>query len=99
VYASDTCQITFDNIEMAPEQLLGKPGNGYIIALHGLGASRIGVAAQAVGVAAAALAEASSYARERESFGRKLLQHQAIGFRLAYMATAVVSGRARVSDL
>jgi butyryl-CoA dehydrogenase len=93
VRASDTCQIAFDDIEVAPEQLLGKLGEGYSIALHGLGASRIGVAAQAVGVAAAALAEASSYARERESFGRKLLDHQGIGFRLADMATETQAAR------
>lgn len=91
--ASDTCQIAFDDIELAPEQMLGSPGDGYRIALHGLGASRIGVAAQAVGVAAAALAEASSYARERVSFGRSLVDHQAVGFRLADMATEIQAAR------
>jgi butyryl-CoA dehydrogenase len=91
--ASDTCQIAFDDVEIAPEQMLGKPGDGYRIALHGLGASRIGVAAQAVGVATAAFAEASKYARERVSFGRELVEHQAIGFRLADMATETQAAR------
>jgi butyryl-CoA dehydrogenase len=93
VRASDTCQIAFDDIEIEPEQLLGQAGDGYRIALHGLGASRIGVAAQAVGVAAAALAEASNYARERVSFGHPLVEHQAVGFRLADMATETQAAR------
>ncbi|HEU5068697.1 MAG TPA: acyl-CoA dehydrogenase family protein [Sphingomicrobium sp.] len=91
--ASDTCQIAFDDVELAPEQMLGALGDGYRIALHGLAASRIGVAAQAVGVAAAALAEASGYARQRASFGRHLVEHQAIGFRLADMATQTQAAR------
>lgn len=91
--ASDTCQIAFDDIEVAPEQMVGKPGDGYRIALFGLGASRIGIAAQATGVAAAALDDASAYARERETFGRKLLEHQGIGFSLADMAVQTQTAR------
>lgn len=91
--ASDTCQIAFDDIELRPEQMLGQPGQGYRIALHGLSASRIGVAAQATGVATAALAAASLHAGERESFGHKLVEHQGIGFRLADMATEVQASR------
>jgi len=91
--ASDTCQIAFDDIELAPGQMLGQAGQGYRIALHGLGASRIGVAAQATGVAAAALAAASLHASERESCGRMLVEHQGVGFRLADMATEVQAAR------
>lgn len=91
--ASDTCQLAFDDIEVQETQMLGKPGQGYRIALHGLGASRIGVAAQATGVADAALTAASSYASERESFEHKLVEHQGIGFRLADMATQVQAAR------
>lgn len=91
--ASDTCQLAFDELEVDSSQMLGKPGDGYRIALHGLGASRIGIAAQSTGVAAAALDDASSYARERESFGRPLVDHQAIGFKLADMATEVQAAR------
>jgi alkylation response protein AidB-like acyl-CoA dehydrogenase len=91
--ASDTCQLAFDDIEISGTQMLGKPGQGYRIALHGLGASRIGVAAQATGVADAALTVASRYASERESFGKMLFEHQGIGFRLADMATQVQAAR------
>lgn len=91
--ASDTCQISLDDVEVSQSQMLGKPGQGYRIALHGLGASRIGVAAQATGVADAALTAAARYAGERESFGRKLVEHQSIGFRLADMATQVQAAR------
>ena len=91
--ASDTCQIAFDDIELTADQMIGRTGEGYRIALHGLGASRIGVAAQAVGVATAAFEEASRYARERQTFGRRLIEHQAIGFRLADMATEIQAAR------
>lgn len=91
--ASDTCQLAFDDIEVSEAQMLGRPGQGYRIALHGLGASRIGVAAQATGVADAALTAASRYAIERESFGQKIIDYQGVGFRLADMATQVQAAR------
>lgn len=91
--ASDTCQIAFDDLEVDAGQMLGNPGDGYRIALHGLGASRIGIAAQATGVAAAALDDASAYARERRTFGKNLLEHQGIGFKLADMAIEVQAAR------
>lgn len=91
--ASDTCQIAFDDLEVGADQMLGRPGDGYRIALHGLGASRIGIAAQATGVAAAALDDASAYARERRTFGKNLLEHQGIGFKLADMAIEVQAAR------
>lgn len=87
VRASDTCQIVFDDMEVPADCMLGAPGQGYKIALHGLAASRIGVAAQAVGVARAALELAAPYARDRQSFDRPLIEHQGVGFRLADMAT------------
>jgi butyryl-CoA dehydrogenase len=91
--ASDTCQIALDEVEVAAEQMLGAPGEGYRIALHGLSASRIGVAAQAVGVAHTAFSAASAYAREREAFDKKLIDHQAIAFKLADMATETKAAR------
>lgn len=87
VRASDTCQIVFDDVDVPADNLLGAPGEGYKIALHGLAASRIGVAAQGVGVARAACELAVSYARDRVSFDRPLIEHQGVGFRLADMAT------------
>ena len=91
--ASDTCQLVFDEMELDRDQLVGTPGDGYRIALQGLGASRIGVAAQAVGVATAAFEAASAYAKEREAFGRTLVDHQGIGFRLANMAMDIAAAR------
>ena len=98
VRASDTCQIALDEVEVSAEQLIGATGDGYRIALHGLGASRIGVAAQAVGVAQAAFALASGYAREREAFDQKLVEHQAIAFKLADMAIAIKAARLLTLD-
>lgn len=91
--ASDTCQMVFDEMEVYPEQIVGKLGGGYQVALHGLAASRIGVAAQAVGVATAAFEAASAYAKEREAFDRKLIDHQGVGFRLANMAMEIAAAR------
>jgi butyryl-CoA dehydrogenase len=93
VRASDTCQIALDDVEVAVDKMLGAPGTGYRIALHGLSASRIGVAAQAVGVAQAAFASACSYAREREAFDKKLVEHQGVAFKLADMATEIKAAR------
>jgi butyryl-CoA dehydrogenase len=98
VRASDTCQIALDEVEVSAEQMIGAAGDGYRIALHGLGASRIGVAAQAVGVAQAAFALASAYARERETFDHKLVEHQAIAFKLADMAIAIKAARLLTLD-
>jgi butyryl-CoA dehydrogenase len=75
-----------------------RPGEGYRIALHGLSASRIGVAAQAVGVAHAAFSAASAHAREREAFDKKLIDHQAIAFKLADMATEIKAARLLTLD-
>ncbi len=91
--ASDTCQIALDDVEVSQDRMLGAPGEGYRIALHGLGASRIGIAAQATGLAAAALADASAHARDRITFGRKLVEHQGIGFRLADMVVETQAAR------
>ena len=93
VRASDTCQIALDDVEVAADEMLGAPGMGYRIALHGLSASRIGVAAQAVGVAQAAFASACAYARERETFDKKLIEHQGVAFKLADVATEIKAAR------
>lgn len=91
--ASDTCQIALDEVEVDAAHMLGRPGDGYRIALFGLGASRIGIAAQATGVAAASLDDAADYARERHTFGKPLAEHQAIAFKLADMAIEVQAAR------
>ena len=90
---NDTCQIALDGLEAADDDVLGEPGAGLGIALGHLSAGRIGVAAQAVGIARAALEAARDYAREREAFGKPIIEHQAIAFRLAEMATEVEVAR------
>ena len=90
---SDTAQITFDNIRLTPDLLLGKEGDGYKIALSILEGGRIGIAAQSVGMARAAFEVACDYAKDRTSFGDKIINHQAVGFRLADMATEIEAAR------
>lgn len=84
--ASDTCALRFENLFLEDELLLGQPGQGYAIALSNLEAGRIGIAAQSIGMARGALDAAIRYARERKSFGKLIIQHQAVGFRLADLA-------------
>ncbi len=95
-HASDTCQIVFDNVKVPVANRLGEEGEGYRIALANLEGGRIGIAAQAVGMARAAFEVARDYARERHSFGKPLLEHQAVAFRLADMATRIAVARQMV---
>ncbi|MEO3431486.1 acyl-CoA dehydrogenase family protein [Pelagibius sp. CAU 1746] len=94
--ASDTCQIVFDDLRLTPDLLLGEEGQGYKIALSNLEGGRIGIAAQSVGMARAAYEAALAYARERRSFGKPILEHQAVAFRLADMATRIQSAELMV---
>ncbi len=94
--ASDTAQILFDNCRVPASAMLGTEGEGYKIALSNLEAGRIGIAAQSVGMARAALEAALRYAKERETFGKPIIQHQAVNFRLADMATQVDAARLMV---
>jgi len=96
--ASDTCQIVLDELEATPDQMLGEPGQGYRIALANLESGRVGIGAQAVGMARAAYEAAVAYAREREAFGRKIVDHQAVQFRLADMKTRIAAARALVHE-
>src|SRR4029079_1872844 len=90
-HASDTAQIVFENCKT--EHLLGTEGAGYRIALANLESGRINVAAQATGVARAALEAAIAYTRERKSMGKRLIEHQAVNFRLAHMEQQIVAER------
>ncbi len=89
----DTCQIALEDLEVPVENLLGPLGEGYKIALSYLVEGRIGVAAQSVGMARAALDVSIPYAQERTAFGKPIFEHQAVGFRLADMATQVEVAR------
>lgn len=95
-HLSDTAQIALEGLEIPAANLLGAEGEGYKIALSNLEGGRIGIAAQSVGMAQAALDAAIAYAQERVSMGKKLIEHQAVAFRLADMATRVEAGRQMV---
>ncbi len=93
LHASDTCQIVMDDMRLTPDLMLGQEGEGYRIALGNLEGGRIGIAAQAVGIARAAYEAAVAYAKDRESFGKKIIEHQAVAFKLADMATQIEAAR------
>ncbi|MBE7636816.1 acyl-CoA dehydrogenase [Sneathiella sp. P13V-1] len=94
--ASDTCQIALEDVRVPAGNMLGAEGAGYRIALANLETGRIGIGAQSVGMAAAALKHAIEYSKERVSFDQPIIQHQAVGFRLADMATKVEVARQMV---
>ncbi len=91
--ASDTCHLEFNDLEIPEDQRIGAEGEGYRIALSTLEAGRIGIAAQSVGMARAALDYAVGYAKERQSFGKRIIDHQAVGFRLVEAKTRLEASR------
>ena len=95
-HASDTAQIFFKDCRIPADHLIGAEGEGYKIALMNLEGGRIGIGAQSVGMARAAYECALAYAKERVSFGKTLLEHQAVAFRLADMATRLEAARLMV---
>ena len=94
--ASDTCALRFDDLFLEDGLMLGDEGEGYRIALSNLEVGRIGIAAQSIGMARAALEIAIAYAKERKSFGKPIIEHQAVGFRLAELATRLEAARLMV---
>ncbi len=95
-HSSDTCALAFTNMRIPVENRLGEEGQGYKIALANLEGGRIGIAAQSVGMARAAFEAARAYARERVTFGKPIIEHQAVAFRLADMATKIEAARQMV---
>jgi butyryl-CoA dehydrogenase len=91
--ASETCALTFEDMEVAEDQRIGSEGEGYRIALATLESGRIGIAAQSVGMARAALDYAIGYARERRAFGKPIVEHQGVGFRLVEAKTRLEAAR------
>jgi len=89
----DLSQIIYDNVEITPDNMVGEEGQGYKIALENLSIGRIGVAGQATGFAQAAYEAALVYAKEREAFGKPIIEHQAVAWRLADMATEIEAAR------
>jgi len=96
--ASDTVAIFLKDCRVAAANRIGEEGEGYKIALMNLEGGRIGIGAQSVGMARAAYECALAYARERVSFGKILLEHQAVAFRLADMATQLEAARLMVHN-
>ncbi|MEN1967604.1 acyl-CoA dehydrogenase [Lentibacillus sp. N15] len=93
LHGSNTVQLNFDQCVIPREQLLGKEGDGFNIAMANLNVGRIGIAAQALGIAEAALNYAVSYAQTREQFGRPIAKLQGLSFKLADMATEVEAAK------
>ncbi|MGH2316901.1 acyl-CoA dehydrogenase [Planococcus sp. SE5232] len=90
---SKTVQLTFENMRVPAENLLGEENKGFSIAMANLNVGRIGIAAQALGIAEAAYEYAVAYAKEREQFGKPIAQQQGVGFKLADMATQVEAAK------
>jgi alkylation response protein AidB-like acyl-CoA dehydrogenase len=93
IRASATCEIMFDDYQCPVENILGKPGAGFKIAMTVLDAGRIGIASQALGVAEAAYEASVQYAREREAFGKPIGAFQMIQQKIADMKTRIEASR------
>ncbi|MGH2537614.1 MAG: acyl-CoA dehydrogenase family protein [Candidatus Promineifilaceae bacterium] len=92
-HASDTAEVVFEDVEVPAANLLGREGQGFLIAMQVFDRSRPGVSAAAVGLAQRALDESVRYAAERTTWGKPLWQHQAVGHMIADMAIAVEAAR------
>ena len=93
IRSSSTAELIFDNVEVPRENLLGKEGDGFKIAMSTLDGGRIGIAAQALGIAQGAYDAAVAYAKERVQFGKPIGFQQAISFKIADMATKLRCAR------
>ncbi len=102
LHGSRTVQLSFEDMQVPVENLLGQEGEGFKIAMANLDVGRIGIAAQALGIAEAALEAAVNYAKGRVQFGKPIAVQQGIGFKLADMATNVEAAKLllyRAADL
>lgn len=93
IRSSSTAELIFDNVEVPVENLLGREGDGFKIAMATLDGGRIGIAAQALGIAQGAYENALEYAKERIQFGKPIGFQQSISFKLADMATKLRCAR------
>lgn len=93
IRSSSTAELVFNNVKVPKENLLGKEGQGFKIAMVTLDGGRIGIAAQALGIAQGAFENALEYAKEREQFGMPIAHQQVISFKLADMATKLRCAR------
>ncbi len=93
IRGSATCELIFENVKVPKENLLGKVGKGFGIAMKTLDGGRIGIAAQALGLAQGAIDETVKYVKERKQFGRSLSKFQNTQFELADMQTRTDASR------
>ncbi|MCZ7571370.1 MAG: acyl-CoA dehydrogenase [Ardenticatenaceae bacterium] len=93
IRASATCECVYEDYHCPVENVLGREGEGFKIAMNVLDAGRIGIAAQALGIAQAAYEASVAYARERQAFGQPIAEFQAIQWKLADMATRIAASR------
>jgi alkylation response protein AidB-like acyl-CoA dehydrogenase len=93
IRASATSELLFEDCRVPVDQLLGKEGEGFKIAMTVLDAGRIGIASQALGIAEAAYQASVAYAREREAFGQKIGEFEGIGFQIADMKARIEASR------
>lgn len=96
--ASPTVTLTFDNMRVPADRMLGAEGMGFIYAMQSLVHGRLGIAAQAVGIARAAFDAAAAYANERKQFGTPIAEFQGVQFKLADMATRITAARAMLHE-
>ena len=93
IRSSSTAELIFNDVKVPKENLLGKEGEGFKIAMSTLDGGRIGIAAQALGIAQGAFEHALSYSKERIQFGKPICKNQAIAFMLADMATKLTAAK------
>ncbi|WP_312906253.1 acyl-CoA dehydrogenase family protein [Tissierella praeacuta] len=93
IRSSATSELIFNDVKVPKENLLGKEGQGFKIAMSTLDGGRIGIAAQALGIAQGAYENALEYSKERVQFGKPICQQQVISFKLADMATKLRAAR------
>lgn len=96
IRASSTCELTFDNVEVPLENVLGEVGRGYKIAIESLNEGRIGIGAQMLGLAQGAFDVALPYMRQREQFGKPIADFQGMQFQYARAAMEIESARLMV---
>jgi alkylation response protein AidB-like acyl-CoA dehydrogenase len=93
IRGSDTHSIMFNDVKVPKTNRIGEDGFGFKFAMKTLAGGRIGIASQALGIASGAFELAVQYAKQRKAFGKEIMQHQAIQFKLADMATKIEAAR------
>lgn len=96
IRSSDTHTIMYNDVKVPKENLLGPAGDGFKFAMRTLTGGRIGIASQALGIASGAYELSVKYAGERKTFGKPIIEHQAIAFKIADMATEIEAARLMV---